>query len=69
MILKTRVDEIQRVKDNGGNIVGGRLEGRLAISRAFGDFEYKYVNENGKKIKKHVLVSEPEVRQLDLDLL
>ena len=69
MILKTRVDEIQRVKDNGGNIVGGRLEGRLAISRAFGEFEYKYVNENGKKIKKHVLVSEPEVRQLDLDLL
>lgn len=69
MILKTRVDEIQRVKDNGGNIVGGRLEGRLAISRAFGDFEYKYVNENGKKIKKHVLISEPEVRQLDLDLL
>lgn len=63
------MDEIQRVKDNGGNIVGGRLEGRLAISRAFGDFEYKYVNENGKKIKKHVLISEPEVRQLDLDLL
>ena len=33
--------EKKRVLKNGGYIFGGRLLGKLAITRAFGDFEMK----------------------------
>lgn len=33
--------EIIRVKQAGGYVVGGRVAGRLAVSRAFGDHELK----------------------------
>lgn len=33
--------EINRVKLNGGSVVGGRVAGRLAVARAFGDYDLK----------------------------
>ena len=36
-----RKDEQERIKGQGGYIVNGRVLGRLAVSRAFGDFECK----------------------------
>ena len=37
----SRKDEQDRIKSQGGYIVFGRVLGRLAITRAFGDFECK----------------------------
>lgn len=38
-----RPDELDRIKRQGGYIVYGRVLGRLAISRAFGDFDCKNI--------------------------
>jgi len=41
---------------------------RLAVTRAFGDFEFKTVmGDNNVIIRKNYITSEPEVRQIDLD--
>jgi serine/threonine protein phosphatase PrpC len=37
----SRKDEQERIKSQGGYIVFGRVLGRLAVTRAFGDFECK----------------------------
>jgi len=60
--------EIERVKANGGYISGGRVLGRLAITRAFGDFEMKVYNkENGELSFKDFITVTPEIRQVELD--
>ena len=41
-----RPDEQYRIKSQGGYIVYGRVLGRLAISRAFGDFDCKNIEMN-----------------------
>lgn len=38
-----RPDEQERIKSQGGYIVYGRVLGRLAISRAFGDYDCKNI--------------------------
>lgn len=35
----TRLDEHERILNSDGYVVGGRLNGNLAVSRAFGDFD------------------------------
>ena len=42
----------------------GRVMNKLAITRAFGDFEFK-VGENNTR--KHYITSEPEVRLIEID--
>ena len=39
----SRKDEQERIKSQGGYIVFGRVLGRLAVTRAFGDFECKQI--------------------------
>lgn len=60
----SRADEQERIKKQGGYIVFGRVLGRLAVTRAFGDFDCKNievpVDEEKKEIKNFVLI-EPEV--------
>jgi serine/threonine protein phosphatase PrpC len=60
----SRSDEQERIKKQGGYIVFGRVLGRLAVTRAFGDFDCKNIevptDENEKEIKNFVLV-QPEV--------
>ena len=45
-----RKDEQDRIKSNGGYIVYGRVLGRLAISRAFGDFDCKNIEMPPKNL-------------------
>ena len=60
----SREDEQERIKKQGGYIVFGRVLGRLAVTRAFGDFDCKNIevpnDDNEKEIKNFVLI-EPEV--------
>jgi len=58
-----RADEIARIQAAGGFVTFGRVMGRLAITRAFGDLDCQAApsllgNGNGEK----VIVAEPEVR-------
>jgi len=64
----TRPDEIKRVTECGGQIQMGRVMARLAITRAFGDFEYKvFSDDDGGEIRKYFLSNQPEVRMLEID--
>lgn len=59
-------EELERIKKFGGKVTLGRLQSRLAVSRAFGDFEYKLVGTDTDKEKMQgSLVSiEPEITQV-----
>ena len=62
----SRKDEQERIKSAGGYIVFGRVLGRLAVTRAFGDFECKQIpiknEETKEKELKNFVLCEPEVR-------
>lgn len=46
----------------------GRVGAKLAITRAFGDFEFKLViDEHGEEFRKHFITSEPEIRRYDFN--
>jgi hypothetical protein len=48
--------------------MGGRVAGRLAITRAFGDHELKIqIDENGEAHHQEYLTVIPEIRQYDID--
>lgn len=61
-----REDEQERIKGDGGYIVFGRVLGRLAITRAFGDFDCKNVEVENNDIKSFIL-NDPEIREATLD--
>lgn len=50
--------EEERIKAAGGEVKCGRTMGKVAISRAMGDFQYK---------NKPIIISEPEVRVWEID--
>ncbi|OQS00146.1 hypothetical protein THRCLA_06190, partial [Thraustotheca clavata] len=43
----SRPDEAQRIRNTGGFIIHGRIMGELAVSRAFGDCEFKTYDTSG----------------------
>jgi serine/threonine protein phosphatase PrpC len=52
--------------------VFGRVLGRLAITRAFGDFECKNLEiklDSGEEAIKSFVICEPEIRELTIDPL
>lgn len=64
----TNEKEKKRVMKNGGNIFGGRLMGKLIVTRAFGDFSLKVqTDEMGTYFFKNYLTCEPEVRVIEID--
>lgn len=66
-----REDEQARIKNDGGYIVFGRVLGRLAITRAFGDFECKdleITNKDTQEIEiKSFILSVPEIQEVKID--
>lgn len=67
----SRKDEQDRIKSQGGYIVFGRVLGRLAVTRAFGDFECKQImvkdEEKEEKTMRNFVLNEPEIRVTDID--
>jgi serine/threonine protein phosphatase PrpC len=45
----------------------GRVMNRLAITRAFGDFEFKTISVDGKEHRRDYITSDPEVRMSEMD--
>ena len=73
-----RVDELERIKSQGGYIVYGRVLGRLAISRALGDFDCKNIEMDDhedpetdpakkRKVIRNFILSEPEIRAIEIN--
>lgn len=60
-------EEAERIRRANGTISCGRVEGRLAITRAFGDFEFKQRVVDGELVRSHIIISDPEVRLIDID--
>ena len=69
----SREDEQERIKKQGGYIVFGRVLGRLAVTRAFGDFDCKNIEvaneDNGHKDIKNFVLIKPEIRVTTIDPL
>ena len=55
--------EQQRIKEAGGFVSLNRVQGKLAVSRAFGDFFYKPVSQKGdSNYAADIVISQPEIR-------
>lgn len=54
------IGELMRINDNGGTVSLGRVNGVLALSRAFGDFQFKRHTYNHHK-HKHGIPQEEQV--------
>lgn len=64
----SRQDEVERIKEKGGIVEYGRVGNKLAITRSFGDFQFKSkTNEKGEKIRNDMITSEPEIRYTNYD--
>eukprot|EP01064_Diplonema_japonicum_P017352 TRINITY_DN2543_c0_g1_i2.p1 TRINITY_DN2543_c0_g1~~TRINITY_DN2543_c0_g1_i2.p1 ORF type:complete len:458 (+),score=114.64 TRINITY_DN2543_c0_g1_i2:45-1418(+) len=53
----TNEEEKQRIELAGGHVTSNRVDGRLAVSRAYGDVEYKKGDDN----TKHKVIAVPQI--------
>ncbi|ORC91793.1 protein phosphatase [Trypanosoma theileri] len=56
--------ERRRIEDCGGRVEGNRVDGSLAVSRAFGDRDYK-TNSGGSQLQQKVIAL-PDVTHVDV---
>lgn len=67
----SRKDEQERIKGQGGYIVCGRVMGKLAVTRAFGDFECKQLkvtDEDTQRVHmEDFVLCKPEIRITTVD--
>lgn len=66
--IPTLQSETERIHRAGGSIVRGRVQGVLAISRAFGDIEYKTLKEKswGLEFTHDLVIPTPAVKVIDI---
>ncbi|KAF0716155.1 Aste57867_2997 [Aphanomyces stellatus] len=66
----SRADEAQRIRETGGFIIHGRVMGELAVSRAFGDCEFKtydtYACSTALRLEDENGVEQPVVNPNDI---
>jgi protein phosphatase 2C family protein 2/3 len=60
-------DEKQRILKNGGRVESGRINRKIAVSRALGDFEYKTMeapkeSNSGWFLENHMITAVPEIK-------
>jgi len=58
--------EKKRIEDSGSCVMFGRVNGSLAVSRAFGDYRYK--NKENLKPEEQSVIAFPEVKQEKFDI-
>lgn len=64
----SRDDEVERIKKSDGQVELGRVGGKIAITRAFGDFEFKIIiDDEGQLVRKDIIIAEPEIRAYNYD--
>lgn len=65
----SRPDEVKRIENQQGCINFGRVDGKLAITRAFGDFNFKYDKDihGNRTTYNDIITSCPEIRRYDYD--
>jgi len=62
-----RPDEVARISAAGGFVANGRVNGKLAVSRALGDFMYKHHYHRSRLVGSATVVSsEPELSEVEL---
>lgn len=60
-------EESDRIEKAGGYVMIQRVNGELAVSRTFGDFDYK--NVPNLPDNKQLVISEPEIYSIKRDLV
>lgn len=60
----TMQSEISRIKESGSEIISGRVDGRLNLTRAIGDLSFK--GRKNKKYYQQAVISYPEVLKVKL---
>lgn len=60
------MNEISRILAAGGIVSMGRVNGVLALSRAFGDFEFKYNNKSPYDPVNGVVIAVPDVKVISI---
>lgn len=56
--------ELTRIKNAGGDVIEGRVNGNLNLSRALGDFEYKSNPNKGED--EQLIISRPDIMKRSL---
>jgi serine/threonine protein phosphatase PrpC len=59
-------EEKTRIEASGGWIANNRVNGVLAVSRSFGDIEYKSLKDSSwnKQFSSDIIISKPQVANL-----
>lgn len=57
--------EKERIKNAGGFITDGRINGNLNLSRAIGDLEYK--KNKDLKVNEQLIIADPDVKKFKID--